>query len=124
MCIRDSRQCIWFVNVSPFLIEKAVTSYPGTAVKDIRKASSRLGLLVETLNDKQVLRLLKLQKVGDIEVEVVLHTTLNTSKRVVVFRLLQTRSEEEIATELASQGLIACRRLTVQRYGRTPPAVP
>ena len=55
--------------------------------------------------------------IGDIEVEVVSNTTLNTTKRVLVRRELLNAAEEEIATELAPQGVIACRRLTVQRDG-------
>ena len=69
--------------------------------RNIRKAAS--GLLVETLIDEQGSKLLKVQ---NIDVEAVPHTTLNTTR-------------EEITTELASQGVNACRRLTVRRDGQT-----
>ena len=52
-------------KVSPFFIKKAITDCVGSAVQNIRKAE--VGLLVETLNDKQGSRLLKRQKTGDIE---------------------------------------------------------
>ena len=50
--------------------------------------------------DQQGSRLLKLQKIGDIEVGVVSHITLNTTKELVVCRGLLKCIEEEIATEL------------------------
>ena len=71
------------------------------------------GLLVEILNKQQGSRLLKMQKIQDIEVEVVPHTILNTTQRLVVCSDLLKCTEEEIATEMTSQGVIVCRRLTV-----------
>ena len=69
-----------FTKVNLFLIGKAVIGCPGPAVQDIRKSAG--GLLVESLNDQQGSRLIKMQKIGDIEVDVVPHTTLNTTKGV------------------------------------------
>ena len=62
-----------FTKGSPFLIERVVTSYAGSAVEDNREAVG--GLLIETLNDQQHSWLLKIQKIVDIEVEVVPHST-------------------------------------------------
>ena len=59
---------------------------------------------MEELNNQQGSRLLKLQKIGDIEV--VVHTTLNTTKGVVVCRELLNCSEEETVTELAFKALL------------------
>ena len=56
-----------FANVGSFLITKAVTGCDGSAEREIRKAPGRL--LVETLNDQQDSRLLKLQKIGDIGID-------------------------------------------------------
>lgn len=109
-----------FANVSPFLIQKSITACAGSAVKDIKKIGS--GLMIETLNDEQGRKLLSMEKFGDVEVEVSPHATLNTTKGVVVCRDLLNCTEEEIATELASQGVIACRRLTVRRDGQTLPS--
>ena len=65
-----------------FLSIKAVTGFAGSTVQDIRKSAG--GLLVEGLNDLQGSRLLNMQKIGNIEVEFVPHTTLNTTNGVVV----------------------------------------
>ena len=51
------------------------------------------------------------ENVGDIDVEFIPHTTLNTTSGVLVCTDLLNLTEEEIATELAPQGDIACRRL-------------
>ena len=45
-----------FAKVSPFLIEKVLTGCAGSGVQNIRKIAG--GLLIETLNDQQGLRLL------------------------------------------------------------------
>ena len=63
MCIRD---------------RKDVTARAGSAVMDIRSAVG--GLLIETLKDRQEARLLMMKKIGDFDVEVSLHATLNTTK--------------------------------------------
>ena len=57
-------------------------------------------------------KLLKLQKILDIDVEVESHTTLNIKNGVVVCRELLHCMEEEFTTELALQGIIAFRRRT------------
>lgn len=59
-------------------------------IQDIREVAGEL--LVVNLIDQQSLRLLKLQKIGDIEVDVS-HTSLNTTKGVVVFRDLLNCTE-------------------------------
>ena len=46
-------------------------------------------------------RLVKLQKIEDVDVEVVQHTTLNITKGVVA-----SRTEQEMTTEFALQGVI------------------
>ena len=58
-----------------FLIEKAtITACSGLAVQDVKKVSGEF--LVQTLNNQQSLELLNLQMIGDIDVKVILHTTL------------------------------------------------
>lgn len=109
-----------FDKVSPFIIERSISTCAGSAVKDIQKTSS--GLLVETVNDNQGKKLLELKKIGTIDVEVSAHGTLNTCKGVVVCSDLLNCSEEEIVQELASQGVIACRRLTMRRDGHIIPS--
>ena len=78
------------MKISPFLIEKAVSGCSGSAVQDNTKAA--VGVLVETLNDQQGWRLLKMQKIRNVEVEVVPHTTLNTMNGVAMRRDLLNRT--------------------------------
>ena len=109
-----------FEKVSPFLIEKCINTWAGSAIRDIKKTPT--GLLLETFNENQRQKLLELKKIGTIDVEVNAHGTLNTCKGVVVCSDLLNCSEEEIARELASQGVIACRRLTMRRDGQIIPS--
>lgn len=109
-----------FEKVSPFLIEKCINTWAGSAIRDIKKTPT--GLLLETFNENQGQKLLELKKIGTIDVEVNAHGTLNTCKGVVVCSDLLNCSEEEIARELASQGVIACRRLTMRRDGQIIPS--
>lgn len=75
------------------------------------------GLIVETDNDQQRMKILSLQKIGGIDVEVSLHGTLRTMKSVVVCRNLLDCKEAEIASDLTSQDVVACRSSTVRRDG-------
>lgn len=61
------------MKVSLFPIEKAITSCAGPTVQVIRKAAAG-GLLVGTLNDQQGFKLLKVQKIEDIDIQVAPHT--------------------------------------------------
>ena len=50
-------------------------------MNNIRKTAG--GLLIETLTDQENIGLLVLKKIGEINVEVISHTTLNTTNGVV-----------------------------------------
>ena len=103
--------------MSHFLIEESITAFAGSTTLDIRETAG--GLLIETLNDQQGTRLLSIKKIGDINIELSPHTTLNTTKGVAVCRNLHSCTEDEITTELASEGVIACRSLTVRTKRQT-----
>ena len=85
-----------FAKVSLFLIEKSITGCAESVVQDISKDTG--GLLVETLIDQHGSRRLKLQTIGDTDVEVLPDTTLNTIKRVVVCRHLLNCTEGTTAS--------------------------
>ncbi|XP_075210504.1 uncharacterized protein LOC142317839 [Lycorma delicatula] len=106
-------------KISLFVIARGITEATGGPVKDTRKTA--MGLFVETVNDVQSSRLLKATKIGLIDVEVVPHGTLNTSKGVVRRDLLNC-TEDEIVEELCGQGVIACRRLNTRRNGDVLPS--
>ena len=73
-----------------------ITCYAGLAVQ-----KSAVGFLVDALNYEQGGKLLKVQKIGDIDIEVVSHSTLNVKERLILCRKkLLNSTDEEIMTEL------------------------
>ncbi|GFU10324.1 hypothetical protein NPIL_245111 [Nephila pilipes] len=67
-----------FSNVSPFLIEKAITASVGS-VKTIRKMRSG-DLFLEVSSAKQVSALINLRQLANFEVTVAPHRSLNFSR--------------------------------------------
>ena len=108
------------MKMSSFVIEKTVTGCARSSVIDFRKTAGCL--MIETQTDQEGARLIMLKKISEKEVEMSLHATVNTTKGVVLCRDLLNSTEEEIATELAPQRLIASERLTVRREGQTLPS--
>ncbi|GBM17933.1 hypothetical protein AVEN_111085-1 [Araneus ventricosus] len=84
-----------FSNVSPFLVEKAITGSVGTVTST------------------------KLMRSGDFLVET--HVTLNTSKGVITCGRLLNLSNEEITQELGCQGVKDVRRINIRRDGELMP---
>ena len=74
--------------------------------------------------DQQGARLFMSKKINETRIGVSPHDTLNTTKETVVCFDLLNCTEEEITTELAPQGVLACQRLTVRREGQTLPLAP
>lgn len=75
-------------------------------MKDIKKIVA--GLMVETDKYQQQMKLISPKKISDIDVDVSPNSTLNTTKGVVVCWDLLNYTEDEIASKLALQGIIAC----------------
>ncbi|GBM26150.1 hypothetical protein AVEN_196979-1 [Araneus ventricosus] len=105
-----------FHGVSPFLVEKAITSSVGD-VKATKKLRSG-DLLVEVESPKQAKEISKLKSLSTIPVTVKPHATLNSSKGVISCGELLNESEEKITEELKSQGVIHVRRITIRRDGQ------
>ncbi|GBL77225.1 hypothetical protein AVEN_242104-1 [Araneus ventricosus] len=105
-----------FHNVSPFLVEKGITSSVG-AVKSTKKLRSG-DLLVEVESPKQAKQIVKLNSLSSIPVTVNPHATLNSSKGVISCGELLNESVEKITEELNSQGVIHVRRITIRRDGQ------
>ena len=98
--VAKSTECD-FVKDSAFLIEKAITSCARTTLQDIKNSAG--GLLVKTLNNQQCSKLLRLQKIGNREIKVVTHTTLNTTKGIVVCRVLLNSQRNKLRLTLATK---------------------
>lgn len=103
-----------FGKVSPFLISKLLKAVSGDP-KSVRKI--REGLLIETKSNYQSEKLLALKSLGEFDVSVIAHSTLNTSKGVVYSRDLMNCQTEEILAELKSQGVYEVRRITTKKNG-------
>ncbi|GBN11439.1 hypothetical protein AVEN_193274-1 [Araneus ventricosus] len=102
-----------FHSVSPFLVEKAITSNIGE-VKCTRNLRSG-DLLVEVQSRKQSQQIVKLQTFSDVPVTVSPHATLNSSKGVITCGELLNVPTEEILKELQGQGVSHVRRISIRR---------
>lgn len=103
-------------KVSPFLIRRVLSAaIPGEleSAKKLRDGS----LLIKCSNDIQSEKLLKMAKLNDIPVKVQVHRTLNTCRGVISHYDLLYVSEDEINSEMASQGVVDCRRLKTRKNG-------
>ncbi|GBL94255.1 hypothetical protein AVEN_16782-1 [Araneus ventricosus] len=108
-----------FTNVSPFLVEKAVTGSVGIVTSTKRMRSG--DLLVEVASRKQAQQILKLNSLSNIAISVQPHVTLNTSKGVITCGRLLNLSNEEITQELGEQGVKDVRRINIRRDGELMP---
>ncbi|GBL98396.1 hypothetical protein AVEN_187734-1 [Araneus ventricosus] len=108
-----------FGNVSPFLVEKAITGSVGivTSTKLMRSGD----LLVEVASRQQALQIKKLQSLSTLSVSVKSHETLNTSKGVITCGRLLNLPIEEITRELSGQGVKDVRRINIRRDGELVP---
>ncbi|GFT73847.1 uncharacterized protein TNCV_1353231 [Trichonephila clavipes] len=105
-----------FSAVSPFLIEKAITSSIGP-VKTIRKMRSG-DLFLEVASAKQSSALRTLRKMAHIDITVVPHNTLNYSRGVISAADLLNVSTEEIKENMVDQKVCEVRRITIRRDGQ------
>ncbi|XP_044741119.1 uncharacterized protein LOC123302309 [Chrysoperla carnea] len=76
------------------------------------------GLLVECTVSRQTEYLLKMTQLGEFEVDIKPHGTLNSSKGVIVCRDLLNSTIEEIREGLKLQGVLDVRRMTTKRDGK------
>ncbi|GBN29702.1 hypothetical protein AVEN_51377-1 [Araneus ventricosus] len=104
-----------FHNVSPFFVEKGITSSVGEA-KSTKKLRSG-DLLVEVESPKKAKQIAKLNSLSTIPITVNPHATLNSSKGVIFCGELMNESVEKITEELSSQGVTHVRRITIRRDG-------
>ncbi|XP_055928733.1 uncharacterized protein LOC129959864 [Argiope bruennichi] len=108
-----------FHKVSPFLVQKLITSFIGD-VKSTKKLPSG-DLLIETSTKAQIAAIQKLTKLGDFPVEVTPHRTLNFSRGVISDTDLFDCSETELVQELRSQKVCAAHRIKIKRNGTLIP---
>ncbi|XP_055944610.1 uncharacterized protein LOC129975572 [Argiope bruennichi] len=113
------QKSVTFHNVSPFLVEKAISGALGS-VTSTRKLRSG-DLLVEVNSRKQAQQILKLTSLSTIAVSVSPHTTLNTSKGVITCGELFNDTLEKITHELKPEGVTHVRHISIWRDGQLLP---
>lgn len=101
-----------FEKVSPFFVEKALTSSVGAnhETKLLRNGT----LLVKCKNDKQAAQLLKLNNTlfgNTYKVKVTEHSSLNTVQGLIYCKASRFLSEEEILEGLQEQKVVAVRKI-------------
>ena len=117
--LKSNEGLIPLTKLSPFVIEKCITSCAGE-VKNVTKLKSG-GLMIECQRRKQSLNLLSLKQIHNIAISSTPHRILNTSRGVIRYRDedLDDLSDEEICEELAPQGIIHVKRFIAKRNGQT-----
>ncbi|XP_023226914.1 uncharacterized protein LOC111627548 [Centruroides sculpturatus] len=104
---------------SPFLIQKLFESTIGH-LKKIQKLRSG-DLLVEAASPQQSEKLLKMKSLGDIQVIITPHTSLNSSRGVISEIDLMCEDESDIQIGLSDQGVTAVRCISIRRDGKIIP---
>ena len=100
-------------KLSPFIIEKVLISIAGSP-KSVKKLRTG-GLLVEVEKPQHSKNLLALKKFYNISAKCSVHGSLNSSRGIIRCPDLAGVQEEEIVSELSSQGVIEARRIRVYR---------
>ena len=108
-----------FEKVSPFLIYRFFVDSVGE-LKDVKKLRSG-ELLVEVDSFAQAKKISSLSLVGDMEIIVKPHGSLNVVKGVITCRDLLCCSSEEILEGLGSQGVVEVRRINSRVDGVLTP---
>ncbi|GBM56312.1 hypothetical protein AVEN_125063-1 [Araneus ventricosus] len=108
-----------FKHVSAILIYQSILSIAGE-MKSIKKCSNG-NILVETATSNQVSQIVKLKNIGQHEVIVAPHFTLNQSKGLVSEAELQNDTEEEILKLLENQNVRGVSRINIRKNGQTIP---
>lgn len=105
-------------KMSPFLVSKVLEQTIGKNYKAKKLAGD---LLVEVENKTQSTALLKLTSLGEHQVCVTPHRTLNTLRGVISEDDLLQCTEEEILEGLRRSAVVAVRRITLRRDGQEIP---
>ncbi|XP_067123637.1 uncharacterized protein [Centruroides vittatus] len=106
-------------KASPFLIQNLFESTIGQ-LKKIQKLRSG-DLLVETASPQQSAKLLQTKTLGEMEVTVTPHGSLNSSRGVISEIDLMSEDESDIQIGLSDQGVVAVRLISICRDGKLIP---
>ncbi|GBM35918.1 hypothetical protein AVEN_244984-1 [Araneus ventricosus] len=107
-----------FHTVSPFLVQKLLTSCIGE-IQNVKKLRS--GYLLVQVDSKQSSVISKLTILGTFPVETSFHKTLNVSSGVLSNSDFIHVTEAEFLEEIRDQNVCAARRINIRRGGRFIP---
>ncbi|GBL94594.1 hypothetical protein AVEN_235671-1 [Araneus ventricosus] len=107
-----------FNAVSAILIHKTILANVGE-VKSVKKCNNG-NLLIEVWSQQQAASIMKMERIGNYEITVAPHTSLNQSRGVISESQLQNDTESDILEDLRGQNVIAV-RITVKRDGQLLP---
>ena len=104
-------------SLSPFVIEKQVSSIIGTAksIKSLRNGN----LLIECNNKTQTENLLRTTMFFQNKVKVFPHPSLNSSRGVVRCSEISSDPLDEVKEQMKSKGVTDVKRITIKRDGKT-----
>ena len=110
-------------SLNPFVITKTLKGMVGD-VKQVTPNWKNKTILVQANTPAHARNLLKLDKIGEMEVSVEPHAFLNTVKGIVHDRdgIMRSLSEEEIAEGLKDQGVFQVKRFNSFRNGQKSPS--
>ncbi|GBN63082.1 hypothetical protein AVEN_116886-1 [Araneus ventricosus] len=106
-----------FHTVSPFLVQKLLTSCIG----EIQNVKLRSGDLLVQVDSEQASVISKLTHLGTFPVETSFHKTLNVSRGVLFNPDFIHVTEAEFLEELRDQNVFAARRINIRRDCRLIP---
>ena len=105
-------------ELSPFIIEKQIFSILGTP-KSVKKTKDG-NLLIEVFSKQQSENLLKHKSFFGKPVHIYAHSSLNQSKGIIRCKdLSYCESVDEIKTNLAGQGVVDVKRISIKKNGQT-----
>ena len=114
--IIESQQDIKLNQLSPYLIEKIISSRSNSKnVKKLRNGNP----LVEVENKNHAKNQLKLEKFHNLKCRAYSHAKLNTSKSIVKSKELLLATLEEIEAAFKKQGIKEYRKVTIRRNDET-----
>lgn len=117
LLLRSKNEAIT-LTTDPFIVGKAVEFAAGGPIEGASLEAQGTRYTLKVRNHAQVKKLLKMTKLLDgTEVVVELHPRLNVSRCVVFCRAAIRMKEEDILTNLASQGVIQVQRITRKEHG-------
>lgn len=105
--------------ISPFIVEKSLTSALGAGYRVKKLASG--DLLLELKDYMQYLKLSNIESIGDIPVSITAHRSLNTVRGVISENDFIHLTEKELLEGLADQNVVNVQRIKIRKENKEIP---